>query len=355
MSKIAFTGGGTVGHVSVNLSLIPTALEKGHQVFYIGSKSGIEREMIESQISNIKYYPISSGKLRRYLSFENAKDVFKVLKGILDARRVLKKEKPDLLFSKGGFVSVPVVIVARSLNIPTIIHESDLTPGLANKISLKFSKKIYTTFEDTLKYLPKDKADFVGATIREDLKEGNQQKGYEITGFDSDKKVLLVMGGSLGSKKLNDIIRENLEALLHDYQIIHLTGHGLVDESYKQKGYIQYEFVKEELTHLLSITDTVVSRAGSNAIYEFLTLRIPMLLIPLGLDQSRGDQIDNAKYFESKGYGKMIPEDQLTQFKLLEQLKQIESHRNDIIHQMESYKESYTKEDLFNKILNDAL
>lgn len=355
MSKIAFTGGGTVGHVSVNLSLIPTALEKGHQVFYIGSKNGIEREMIESQISNIKYYPISSGKLRRYLSFENVKDVFKVLKGILDARRVLKKEKPDLLFSKGGFVSVPVVIAARSLNIPTIIHESDLTPGLANKISLKFSKKIYTTFEDTLKYLPKDKADFVGATIREDLKEGNQQKGYEITGFDSDKKVLLVMGGSLGSKKLNDIIRENLEALLHDYQIIHLTGHGLVDESYKQKGYIQYEFVKEELTHLLSITDTVVSRAGSNAIYEFLTLRIPMLLIPLGLDQSRGDQIDNAKYFESKGYGKMIPEDQLTQFKLLEQLKQIESHRNDIIHQMESYKESYTKEDLFNKILNDAL
>mgnify|MGYP003250295715 FL=1 len=355
MSKIAFTGGGTVGHVSVNLSLIPTALEKGHQVFYIGSKSGIEREMIESQISNIKYYPISSGKLRRYLSFENAKDVFKVLKGILDARRVLKKEKPDLLFSKGGFVSVPVVIAARSLNIPTIIHESDLTPGLANKISLKFSKKIYTTFEDTLKYLPKDKANFVGATIREDLKEGNQQKGYEITGFDSDKKVLLVMGGSLGSKKLNDIIRENLEALLHDYQIIHLTGHGLVDESYQQKGYIQYEFVKEELTHLLSITDTVVSRAGSNAIYEFLTLRIPMLLIPLGLDQSRGDQIDNAKYFESKGYGKMIPEDQLTQFKLLEQLKQIESHRNDIIHQMESYKESYTKEDLFNKILNDAL
>lgn len=355
MSKIAFTGGGTVGHVSVNLSLIPTALEKGHQVFYIGSKNGIEREMIESQLSNIKYYPISSGKLRRYLSFENAKDVFKVLKGILDARRVLKKEKPDLLFSKGGFVSVPVVIAARSLNIPTIIHESDLTPGLANKISLKFSKKIYTTFEDTLKYLPKDKADFVGATIREDLKEGNQQKGYEITGFDSDKKVLLVMGGSLGSKKLNDIIRENLEALLHDYQIIHLTGHGLVDESYKQKGYIQYEFVKEELTHLLSITDTVVSRAGSNAIYEFLTLRIPMLLIPLGLDQSRGDQIDNAKYFESKGYGKMIPENQLTQFKLLEQLKQIESHRTDITHQMESYKESYTKEDLFNKILNDAL
>lgn len=188
MSKIAFTGGGTVGHVSVNLSLIPTAIDKGHDAFYIGSKTGIEREMIQSQLPNIKYYPISSGKLRRYLSVDNAKDVFKVLKGVIDARKVLKREKPDLLFSKGGFVSVPVVIAARSLNIPTIIHESDLTPGLANKISLKFAKKIYTTFEDTLKYLPKDKADFVGATIRQDLKEGNQSRGYQLTGFDASKK-----------------------------------------------------------------------------------------------------------------------------------------------------------------------
>ncbi|RIO91078.1 undecaprenyldiphospho-muramoylpentapeptide beta-N-acetylglucosaminyltransferase [Staphylococcus haemolyticus] len=355
MSKIAFTGGGTVGHVSVNLSLIPTATDKGHDSFYIGSKTGIEREMIESQLPNIKYYPISSGKLRRYLSVDNAKDVFKVLKGIIDARKVLKKEKPDLLFSKGGFVSVPVVIAARSLNIPTIIHESDLTPGLANKISLKFAKKIYTTFEDTLKYLPKEKADFVGATIRQDLKEGNQARGYQLTGFDDSKKVLLVMGGSLGSKKLNQAIRENLEALLQDYQIIHLTGHGLVDDRIDAKGYVQYEFVKETLTDLLAITDTVVSRAGSNAIYEFLTLLIPMLLIPLGLDQSRGDQIDNAKNFESKGYGRMIPEDQLTQVKLLEQLKDIEHNRESIVKQMETYNESYTKEDLFNKILQDAL
>lgn len=355
MSKIAFTGGGTVGHVSVNLSLIPTATDKGHDAFYIGSKTGIEREMIESQLPNIKYYPISSGKLRRYLSVDNAKDVFKVLKGVIDARKVLKREKPDLLFSKGGFVSVPVVIAARSLNIPTIIHESDLTPGLANKISLKFAKKIYTTFEDTLKYLPKDKADFVGATIRQDLKEGNQSRGYQLTGFDASKKVLLVMGGSLGSKKLNQAIRENLEALLQDYQIIHLTGHGLVDSSIDAKGYVQYEFVKEELTDLLAVTDTVVSRAGSNAIYEFLTLLIPMLLIPLGLDQSRGDQIDNAENFESKGYGRTIPEDQLTQVKLLEQLKEIENDRVSIIKQMQTYTESYTKEDLFNKILKDAL
>ncbi|HDM5833555.1 TPA: undecaprenyldiphospho-muramoylpentapeptide beta-N-acetylglucosaminyltransferase, partial [Staphylococcus aureus] len=297
MTKIAFTGGGTVGHVSVNLSLIPTALSQGYEALYIGSKNGIEREMIESQLPEIKYYPISSGKLRRYISLENAKDVFKVLKGILDARKVLKKEKPDLLFSKGGFVSVPVVIAAKSLNIPTIIHESDLTPGLANKIALKFAKKIYTTFEETLNYLPKEKADFIGATIREDLKNGNAHNGYQLTGFNENKKVLLVMGGSLGSKKLNSIIRENLDALLQQYQVIHLTGKGLKDAQVKKSGYIQYEFVKEDLTDLLAITDTVISRAGSNAIYEFLTLRIPMLLVPLGLDQSRGDQIDNANHF----------------------------------------------------------
>lgn len=355
MTKIAFTGGGTVGHVSVNLSLIPTALSQGYEALYIGSKNGIEREMIESQLPEIKYYPISSGKLRRYISLENAKDVFKVLKGILDARKVLKKEKPDLLFSKGGFVSVPVVIAAKSLNIPTIIHESDLTPGLANKIALKFAKKIYTTFEETLNYLPKEKADFIGATIREDLKNGNAHNGYQLTGFNENKKVLLVMGGSLGSKKLNSIIRENLDALLQQYQVIHLTGIGLKDAQVKKSGYIQYEFVKEDLTDLLAITDTVISRAGSNAIYEFLTLRIPMLLVPLGLDQSRGDQIDNANHFADKGYAKAIDEEQLTAQILLQELNEMEQERTRIINNMKSYEQSYTKEALFDKMIKDAL
>ncbi|HCA5900435.1 TPA: undecaprenyldiphospho-muramoylpentapeptide beta-N-acetylglucosaminyltransferase [Staphylococcus aureus] len=355
MTKIAFTGGGTVGHVSVNLSLIPTALSQGYEALYIGSKNGIEREMIESQLPEIKYYTISSGKLRRYISLENAKDVFKVLKGILDARKVLKKEKPDLLFSKGGFVSVPVVIAAKSLNIPTIIHESDLTPGLANKIALKFAKKIYTTFEETLNYLPKEKADFIGATIREDLKNGNAHNGYQLTGFNENKKVLLVMGGSLGSKKLNSIIRENLDALLQQYQVIHLTGKGLKDAQVKKSGYIQYEFVKEDLTDLLAITDTVISRAGSNAIYEFLTLRIPMLLVPLGLDQSRGDQIDNANHFADKGYAKAIDEEQLTAQILLQELNEMEQERTRIINNMKSYEQSYTKEALFDKMIKDAL
>lgn len=355
MVKIAFTGGGTVGHVSVNLSLIPTALEKGHEAFYIGSKQGIEREMITSQLPEITYYPISSGKLRRYLSVENLKDVFKVVKGIGDARKVLKRERPDIVFSKGGFVSVPVILAAKSLNIPTIVHESDLTPGLANKIAIKFAKRLYTTFEDTLKYVPHEKSDFVGATIREDLKHGHQQNGYALTGFTPNKKILLVMGGSMGSLKINEAIRRHLDELLQTYQIIHLTGKGLVASNINKDGYVQYEFVKEELTDLLAITDTVVSRAGANAIYEFLTLRLPMLLIPLGLDQSRGDQIDNAKYFEKQGYATMLDESELSSDTLLLALTELEKNRHQYIQNMESFTESYTRHDLLEKIIQDAL
>lgn len=354
MVKIAFTGGGTVGHVSVNLSLIPTAKASGYETFYIGSKNGIEREMITSQLPNTPYFAISSGKLRRYLSFENAKDIFKVLKGINDARRILKKEKPDIVFSKGGFVSVPVVLAAKSLNIPTIIHESDLTPGLANKISMKFAKKMYVTFEETLKYVPEGRADFVGATIREDLKNGSPERGYQLTGFDANKKVLLVMGGSMGSQKINEAIRRQLERLLTTYQIVHLTGKNLKDASIQKPGYVQFEFLKEDLTDILAITDTVISRAGSNAIYEFLTLKIPMLLIPLGLDQSRGDQIDNAKYFEKQGYASMIDESELNAETLYPALEKIENTRTQIIHNMNNFKESLTKEQLLNKIIQDT-
>ncbi|MGV3042183.1 undecaprenyldiphospho-muramoylpentapeptide beta-N-acetylglucosaminyltransferase [Staphylococcus rostri] len=354
MVKIAFTGGGTIGHVSVNLSLIPAAIEKGYDTMYIGSKEGIEREMITSQLPNTPYYPISSGKLRRYLSKENLKDVFKVLKGVFDARKVLKREKPDFVFSKGGFVSVPVVLAAKSLNIPVIVHESDLTPGLANKIAIKFAKKLYTTFEETLKHVPKDKGVFVGATIREDLKNGNKEQGYALTGFDPTKKTLLVMGGSLGSAKINESLRQELDTLLQEYQVIHLTGKGLKDETIQKPGYVQYEFVTDELTDLLAITDTVISRAGSNAIYEFLTLRLPMLLIPLGLDQSRGDQIDNANYFAKQGYALTLDESTLSEGMIATALNNLEQSRDTYIAAMQNFTESYTKEALLNKIIEDA-
>jgi len=350
MKKIAFTGGGTIGHVAVNLALIPEAQKRDIETIYIGSKNGIEKEMITDSAKDTKYIPISSGKLRRYLSFENLKDVFKVLKGILDARKVLKKEKPDLVFSKGGFVSVPVIIAAKSLKIPSIVHESDVTPGLANKISMKFANKMYTTFEETLKYVPKEKSDYIGAIIREDLRDGSKEEGYQLTGFNDQLPVLLIMGGSLGSKALNKAIRDNLDYLTKKYQIIHLTGKGHVDQNIKNANYVQYEFVSNELMHFYAITDTVISRAGANAIYEFATMKLPMLLIPLGLDQSRGDQIDNAKIFEKNGYAKVLQEKDVNQSNLISQLDKLENEREDIIDKMSHFKESYTKETLFNKI-----
>ncbi|RIN83382.1 undecaprenyldiphospho-muramoylpentapeptide beta-N-acetylglucosaminyltransferase [Mammaliicoccus sciuri] len=353
MKKIAFTGGGTIGHVAVNLALIPEAQKRDIETIYIGSKNGIEKEMITDTAKDTKYIPISSGKLRRYLSFENLKDVFKVLKGVLDARKVLKKEKPDLVFSKGGFVSVPVIIAAKSLKIPSIVHESDVTPGLANKISMKFANKMYTTFEETLKYVPKEKSDYIGAIIREDLRDGSKEEGYQLTGFNDQLPVLLIMGGSLGSKALNKAIRDNLDYLTKKYQIIHLTGKGHVDQNIKNANYVQYEFVSNELMHFYAITDTVISRAGANAIYEFATLKLPMLLIPLGLDQSRGDQIDNAKIFEKNGYAKVLQEKDVNQSNLISQLDKLENEREDIIDKMSHFKESYTKETLFNKIESD--
>ncbi|WP_204189774.1 undecaprenyldiphospho-muramoylpentapeptide beta-N-acetylglucosaminyltransferase [Mammaliicoccus sciuri] len=353
MKKIAFTGGGTIGHVAVNLALIPEAQKRDIETIYIGSKNGIEKEMITDSAKDTKYIPISSGKLRRYLSFENLKDVFKVLKGVLDARKVLKKEKPDLVFSKGGFVTVPVIIAAKSLKIPSIVHESDVTPGLANKISMKFANKMYTTFEETLKYVPKEKSDYIGAIIREDLRDGSKEEGYQLTGFNDQLPVLLIMGGSLGSKALNKAIRDNLDYLTKKYQIIHLTGKGHVDQNIKNANYVQYEFVSNELMHFYAITDTVISRAGANAIYEFASLKLPMLLIPLGLDQSRGDQIDNAKIFEKNGYAKVLQEKDVNQSNLISQLDKLENEREDIIDKMSHFKESYTKETLFNKIESD--
>ncbi|MCE4957015.1 undecaprenyldiphospho-muramoylpentapeptide beta-N-acetylglucosaminyltransferase [Macrococcoides caseolyticum] len=352
--KIAFTGGGTIGHVAVNMALIPKALSQNIDCIYIGSKHGIEKDEITKQFPQIKYYGISSGKLRRYLSLENAKDIFRVQKGVLDALRVLKKEKPDIVFSKGGFVAVPVTIAAKILNIKTIIHESDVTPGLANKLALKFAHRLYTTFEETLRYVPAEKAHYVGSIIRDDLFSGDAQKGYDLTGFNPNKKVIMIMGGSLGSKLINQVIYDNLPHLLKHYQIIHLVGKGNLDTSMVHPGYFQREFVSLELMHLYKITDIVISRAGANALFEFLALQKPMILIPLGLDQSRGDQIQNAEIFEKMGVAKVIQEAELISDKLLEAIEVIEHQYESIILKMQQKQTTYTATTLLDKIIYDA-
>lgn len=341
--SILFTGGGTAGHVIVNLALIPYFQRKGWQIGYIGSKTGIERELI-AQVPNVTYYPISTGKLRRYISIENLKDPFKVLKGTLDAWRIIGKTKPDIIFSKGGFVSVPVIIAARFRRVPTIIHESDYTPGLANKLATPFAKKVLTTFPETLNYLPNKKATYIGAVIREELFQGDEQIGYQFTNLKRDKPIILVMGGSIGSQKINEVVRENLDKLLPSFQIIHICGKGNVDNSIKREGYVQFEYVNEQLKDVFAITDYVISRAGANAIFEFLALRIPMLLIPLSLAASRGDQIDNAKSFRKNGYAHVLHEEDMNAETFLQAVYKLEKSAHVLRDAMKNYSSKEARE-----------
>src|SRR5690625_361206 len=191
--RILFTGGGTAGHVIVNLALIPYYLNQGYEIDYIGSHNGIEKKLIQG-IEGVTYHGISTGKLRRYISKENVKDPFKVLKGTFEAFRILGKRKPKVIFSKGGFVSVPVVVAAKLRGVPTVIHESDVTPGLANKLSIPFAKKVLATFPETVEYLPDKKTEYVGAVIREELFQGSEEKGLSFTGLSREKPILLIMG-----------------------------------------------------------------------------------------------------------------------------------------------------------------
>ena len=354
MKKILFTGGGSAGHVSVNVALIPEFKKNGYKISYIGSKTGIENEMI-GKISDVKYHKISSGKLRRYFSWENFIDPFKVIKGIVDSLLILKKEKPNFVFSKGGFVSVPVCMAAKLLRIPVVLHESDLTPGLANKINIKFCNHIFTTFEDTQRFLPKSKASLIGAIVRDDIYTGDSQKAYELTGFNQDRPVLLVMGGSLGSKILNDYIWDNIDQLTEKYQIVHLVGKGLLNNNIDKEGYKQFEFLSKELFDVLKITDFVISRAGANSRYEFLALELPPILVPLGTNQSRGDQIENARFFEKNGFAKVVVEEDFATLPI-SQIDEFYNNLEDYKHSMKVYKNEKRVindvTDFYNKILD---
>lgn len=341
--RILFTGGGTAGHVIVNLALIPIYQKQGWEIDYIGSYEGIERKLIEN-IQGVTYHPISTGKLRRYISIENIKDPFKVLKGTIQSFRIIGKRKPNVIFSKGGFVSVPVMLAARLRGVSAIIHESDYTPGLANKLSMPFAKKVLATFEETMNFLPEQKREHVGAIIRDELFTGDKAAGLRFTGLTGTKPVLLIMGGSGGSQKINETVRTSLSDLLQKFEIIHICGEGKVDERSNQVGYVQFEYINEELKDIFAATDFVLSRAGSNAIFEFLALRIPMLLVPLSLEASRGDQIMNAKSFEEKGYARVLQEKDFTSEKLIHELEQMQKNAAVIIDKMNRFKASETRE-----------
>lgn len=333
MKKIILTGGGTAGHVTPNLALLPTLQKEEFEIRYIGSYNGIERRLIEQ--TGIPYDGISSGKLRRYFDIKNFSDPIRVLKGYAEALRLIKKFKPDVVFSKGGFVSVPVVLAARHQKIPVIIHESDMTPGLANKICIPSAKNVCCNFPETLKYLPEDKAVLTGSPIREELLNGDRLAGLQYTHLLADRPVILVIGGSLGSVTVNQAIRNILPDLLKDFQIIHICGKGNLEEGLiGSTGYVQYEYVDKPLRHLFAVADLVISRAGANSICEILALRKPNILIPLSAAASRGDQILNANSFAKQGFSTVLEEEVLTDGSLLQAIGETYKNRAAFINKM---------------------
>ncbi|MFD3157545.1 undecaprenyldiphospho-muramoylpentapeptide beta-N-acetylglucosaminyltransferase [Haloimpatiens sp. FM7330] len=349
--KIIMTGGGSAGHVTPNLALIPKLEKLGYEIQYIGSEKGIERKIIEKE--NIKYHIISTGKLRRYFDIKNFTDPFKVLKGIYQATRIMKKEKPNVVFSKGGFVSVPVVIGAHLNKIPVISHESDMTPGLANKIALPFCTKICVTFPETLKHIKEDKGLISGTPIRENLLKGSKIKALKICSFSGNKPILLIIGGSLGSKFINDLVRNNIDKLLNMYDIIHICGKNNLETSLNNRsGYKQYEYVSEELPHFMNAADIVVSRAGANVIFELLALKKPNLLIPLSAKASRGDQILNARSFEKRGYSLVLQEDNSNDNEFLKGIEELTKNREKYIKNMNDSDFSNGTEIIVNLIKN---
>lgn len=327
MKRIILTGGGTAGHVTPNIALIPELKKRGYEIHYIGSKTGIEKELIGN--FDIPYYGISSGKLRRYFDVKNFTDPFRILKGYSEADKIIKKIKPSVIFSKGGFVTVPVVKAAKRRHVPCVLHESDISPGLANRLCISSATAICANFPETLENLPAEKAHLTGSPIRSELFTGNRLKGLDFCGFTANKPVILVIGGSLGSVRVNEAVREILPTLLEKYQIIHLCGRDKIDESLQgTQGYVQYEYIQKELCDLLDAADIVISRAGANAICELLALRKPNILIPLSLEASRGDQILNAASFEKQGFSYVIKEEDLTSDKLLSALQYVDENKD---------------------------
>lgn len=335
MKRIILTGGGTAGHVTPNMALIPELKKAGFDVHYIGSYEGIEKKLIEEM--QVPYHGISSGKLRRYFDLKNFSDPFRVVKGYSEALRLMKSLKPDVVFSKGGFVSVPVVMAAKQRKIPAIIHESDMTPGLANKLAIPCATKVCCNFPETVKYLPEGKAVLTGTPIRKELFDGDAIEGLTYCGFTTEKPVLLVIGGSTGSVVVNEAVRGCLDILLEHFQVIHICGKDKIDKDYNGRtGYVQFEYVKKELASLLALSDVVISRAGANAICELLALRKPNVLIPLSAAASRGDQILNAHSFEEQGYSKVIEEENLTSGLLTSTVMDVFENRQTYIDKMAS-------------------
>lgn len=353
MTNILFTGGGTAGHVTPNLALIDALQSHEHAFSYIGSANSIEESLVKR--SDIPFYSIPSGKLRRQLTLKNALTPFKVLAGIGKAIVLLLKLRPDIVFSKGGYVAFPVVFAAWCLRIPVIAHESDFSPGLANKMSFPFVNKICVTFEKGKAFFTQqDKVEITGTPIRQTLLKGDPERGRSFCGFKQDKPVLLLIGGSQGSQFLNQTLRAVLAELLNQFNVIHLCGQSQVDTAQAVEGYQQYEYLHDELADCLALADIVISRAGANTLYELLYLKKVALLVPLSKKVSRGDQLENAAYFQEQGYALSVEEEELTPETLLTLIQQLNEHSSQYQKSMSDAKLGNANEIIGSLLLNTA-
>ncbi len=334
MSRIiVLTGGGTLGHVTPHMALLPHLLEQGYEIHYIGSEHGMEVEKIRA-IPDLTYHAVKVGKLRRYFSWQNFTDVFLIIRGAFQSTRLIGKLKPAVVFSKGGFVAVPVVFGAWVHHVPVLCHESDLTPGLANKLCKPFATKMVTTFPECAKALGNG-AECVGTPLRPDLHSGLREEGLRLFGFDGKKPVLLMMGGSSGAQSVNSALRQALPELLPTFDVAHLCGRGNLDASLEGvAGYSQVEFMDAELPHALQCADLVLSRAGSNALMEFQALCKPLLLVPYPKGASRGDQILNAQSMEKRGLCSVLLQEQMTPATLAKAIFETWEHRDQLIDAM---------------------
>lgn len=335
---IFMTGGGTAGHITPNLALRQALEKEGFQVEYLGRKDSMEYQLVTK--AGIPFLTMNSGRINRSLEPKLLLETLllpgRVIQGIFQAVRWIKKKHPALIFCKGGFVSFPAAVAGRLTKTPVVLHESDLTPGLANKMCIPFSNVLCTTFEETLQYLPKGKAVYTGSPIRQELSEGVKSRGFQLTGLNEDgKPVLLIVGGSQGAKAINDAVKESLPQILEKFQVVHLYGNKSGYEPPKVEGYCPLAYAGEELKDLYAMADLILGRAGANSINEFLLLKIPSVLVPLPLDASRGDQILNAKNFEKNGFSFLLLQEEMSQETLLHALTTVYDHRQEYIAAME--------------------
>ena len=330
MKKIVLTGGGTLGHVTPHLSLIPHLQRAGYEIHYIGTEKGMEAAKIRS-VEGVTYHAVKSGKLRRYFSWQNFTDPFRVLAGMFQSAALMGKIKPDVVFSKGGFVAVPVVFGAWLNRIPVLCHESDLTPGLANKLCKPFAKKIATTFPECAAALG-PKAEMTGTPLRPELFRGSRAKGLSLLHFDGSRPILMMMGGSSGAQAVNAALRAALPELTREFDVAHICGKGNLDASLEgTPGYTQVEFLDADLPDALAACDLVLSRAGANALCEFQALAKPLLLVPYPKGASRGDQILNAQSLEKRGLCRVLLQENMTAETLIAALHQTWHDRDALI------------------------